>query len=102
MHPQIEVAHLAGAGHQLHCCHTRQQSCLQHSHLPGQTTDTPSAALCRRLLLLIRGIFGFGAIGNYLFAVTLLPLHEALVLTFTAPLWASILGPFLIKEVPQK
>ncbi|KAK9812242.1 hypothetical protein WJX73_006670 [Symbiochloris irregularis] len=56
----------------------------------------------RRWLLLVRGIFGFGAIVNYLFAVMYLPLHEALVLTFTAPVWASILGPFLIKETPQK
>lgn len=59
-------------------------------------------ASCRRLLLLVRGIFGFGAIGNYFWAVTLLPLNEAMVLSFTAPVWASLLGPFLIKEVPQK
>lgn len=56
----------------------------------------------RRGLLLVRGIFGFGAIGNYFFAVSLLPLNDALVLTFTAPIWASILGPFFIKETPQK
>lgn len=53
-------------------------------------------------MLLVRGIFGFGAIGNYFFAIQLLPLNEALVLTFTSPVWASILGPFLIKEAPQK
>ena len=59
--------------------------------------------LCRRLFLLVRGIFGFGAIGNYLFAVTLLPLNDTLVLTFTAPIWASILGPFIIvKESASK
>jgi drug/metabolite transporter (DMT)-like permease len=56
----------------------------------------------RRGLLVIRGIFGFGAIGNYLFAVMLLPLNDTLVLTFTAPIWAAILGPFLIKEKPTK
>ncbi|KAK9904222.1 hypothetical protein WJX75_007139 [Coccomyxa subellipsoidea] len=56
----------------------------------------------RRGLLLIRGIFGFGAIGNYLFAVSLLPLNDTLVLTFTAPIWAAVLGPFLIKEKPTK
>ena len=59
--------------------------------------------LHRRLFLLVRGIFGFGAIGNYLFAVTLLPLNDTLVLTFTAPIWASILGPFIIvKESASK
>ena len=60
-------------------------------------------ACCRRLFLLVRGIFGFGAIGNYLFAVTLLPLNDTLVLTFTAPIWASVLGPFIIvKEAASK
>ena len=60
-------------------------------------------ACCRRLFLLVRGIFGFGAIGNYLFAVTLLPLNDTLVLTFTAPIWASVLGPFIIvKESASK
>ena len=56
----------------------------------------------RRGLLLVRGIFGFGAIGNYLFAVSLLPLNDTLVLTFTAPIWAAVLGPCLIKENPSK
>ena len=51
----------------------------------------------------MRGIFGFGAIGNYLFAVTMLPLNDTLVLTFTAPIWASVLGPFIIvKESASK
>ena len=59
--------------------------------------------ICRRLFLLVRGIFGFGAIGNYLFAVTMLPLNDTLVLTFTAPIWASVLGPFIIvKESASK
>lgn len=58
--------------------------------------------LCRRGLLLVRGVFGFGAIGNYLFAVSLLPLNDTLVLTFTAPIWAAVLGPCLIKEKPTK
>ena len=57
---------------------------------------------CRRGLLLVRGVFGFGAIGNYLWAVTLLPLNDTLVLTFTAPIWAAVLGPFLIKEKASK
>ena len=57
---------------------------------------------CRRGLLLVRGVFGFGAIGNYLWAVTLLPLNDTLVLTFTAPIWAAVLGPYLIKERASK
>ena len=60
------------------------------------------SGLGRRGLLLVRGVFGFGAIGNYLWAVTLLPLNDTLVLTFTAPIWAAVLGPFLIKEKASK
>lgn len=58
--------------------------------------------LRRRWLLLIRGLFGFGAIGNYFFAVALLPLNDALVISFSAPIWASILGPFFLKEKSSK
>ena len=66
----------------------------------GRSTGLCGA--CRRGLLLVRGIFGFGAIGNYLWAVTLLPLNDTLVLTFTAPIWAAVLGPFLINEQASK
>ncbi|KAK9829224.1 hypothetical protein WJX72_004585 [[Myrmecia] bisecta] len=56
----------------------------------------------RRGLLMIRGLFGFGAIGCYFWAVTLLPLNDCMVLTFLAPLWVAALGPFLIHEKPSK
>ncbi len=73
-------------------------SCISVTHSRRKNI----CVVCRRGLLLIRGIFGFGAIGNYLFAVSLLPLNDTLVLTFTAPIWAAILGPFLINEKPTK
>ena len=50
----------------------------------------------------MRGIFGFGAIGNYFFAVSLLPLNDALVLSFSAPIWASVLGPYFLGEQSTK
>jgi drug/metabolite transporter (DMT)-like permease len=56
----------------------------------------------RRGLLAVRGIFGFGAIGCYLWAIQMLPLADAMVLTFLAPLWVSLLGPVFIKETPSK
>jgi drug/metabolite transporter (DMT)-like permease len=87
------------------------------------------AAGRRRRLLTIRGIFGFGAIMNCarparrpfvparllppraltaalraadLVAVIMLPLNDAMVLTFTAPIWAAVLSPFVIKEQPSR
>ena len=35
-------------------------------------------------------------------AVILLPLNDAMVLTFTAPIWAAVLSPFIIKEQPSR
>lgn len=57
---------------------------------------------CRRGLLAIRGCFGFGAIGCYFFAVTLLPLNDAMVITFLAPLVVALASPVVIKESPPK
>ena len=57
---------------------------------------------CRRGLLAIRGLFGFGAIGCYFWAIQLLPIQDAMVLTFLAPLWVALLGPIFIKEKPSK
>ncbi|KAK9837654.1 hypothetical protein WJX74_002242 [Apatococcus lobatus] len=57
----------------------------------------------RRGLLLVRGLFGFGAICSYFWAVQYLPLNDAMVLTYTSPIWVAVLGPFLIiKETPSK
>eukprot|EP00884_Botryococcus_braunii_P009322 jgi/Botrbrau1/18391/Bobra.152_1s0003.1 len=47
-------------------------------------------------------MFGFGAIGGFLWAVSLLPLNDAQVLSFTAPIWAALLSPLLIGEHPKK
>lgn len=58
---------------------------------------------CRRGLLLVRGLFGFGAICSYFWAVQYLPLNDAMVITYTSPIWVAVLGPFLIiKETPSK
>lgn len=56
----------------------------------------------RRGLLAVRGVFGFGAIGCYFFAVTMLPLNDAMVLTFLSPLVVALLSPVLINEHPPR
>lgn len=56
----------------------------------------------RRGLLAVRGMFGFGAIGCYFFAVTMLPLNDAMVLTFLSPLVVALLSPVAINEHPPK
>lgn len=56
----------------------------------------------RRGLLAVRGIFGFGAIGCYFWAIQLLPIQDAMVLTFLAPLWVALLGPIFINETPSR
>lgn len=55
----------------------------------------------RRKLLALRGALGFGAIGCYFFAINHLPLNDAMVLTFLAPLFVALLSPLLLKEKPS-
>ena len=66
------------------------------------STGSLKVPLCRRKLLAIRGLFGFGAIGCYFFAVTKLPLNDTMVLTFLAPLVVALASPVVIKENPPK
>ncbi|MFH1379240.1 MAG: DMT family transporter [bacterium] len=49
-------------------------------------------------LLLMRGFFGFCAIGCYFFAVTKLPLADATLLSYTAPIFTAVLSVFFLKE----
>jgi EamA-like transporter family len=56
----------------------------------------------RRKLLTLRGFLGFGGNGGYFWTVTLLPLNDAVVLTFLAPAWVAILSPLLLRERPGK
>lgn len=63
-----------------------------------QSVDHPH----RRKLLTLRGFLGFGGNGGYFWTVTLLPLNDAVVLTFLAPAWVAILSPLLLRERPGK
>lgn len=66
-------------------------------------TRNPKVILpSRRKLLTLRGFLGFGGNGGYFWTVTLLPLNDAVVLTFLAPAWVAILSPLLLRERPGK
>ncbi|KAK9828954.1 hypothetical protein WJX72_003023 [[Myrmecia] bisecta] len=49
-------------------------------------------------MLFLRGLFGFGSISCLYWVVDLLPLSDAMVLTFLAPLIVACLGPMVLKE----
>lgn len=49
-------------------------------------------------LLILRGLFGFGAMILFFYTVTVIPLGEAITLNKTSPLFVSVLAFFLLKE----
>jgi len=51
-----------------------------------------------RRVLFWRGLFGFGALSCYFFALTRLPIAEATVIQFTSPIWTSALAAVVLKE----
>ena len=51
---------------------------------------------------MLRGFLGFGGNGGYFWTVTLLPLNDAIVLTFLAPMWVAVLSPLLLRERPGR
>jgi len=52
----------------------------------------------RRRLLLLRGLFGFGALSGYFYAISALPLADATVLQFTNPIWTALLASVVLRE----
>jgi len=53
-------------------------------------------------LLVLRGLLGSAAVISLFFAAVILPLAEALVLTFVMPLWGSLFGWLFLGEPLQK
>jgi drug/metabolite transporter (DMT)-like permease len=77
--------HARSAPHALcYCC--RQQP----------TTCNP----CRRGLLCLRGLCGFGNVTTLFYAVKLLPLADATVFTFLPPVYVATLSQWLLHEDP--
>lgn len=54
--------------------------------------------LCRRGLLCCRGLFGFASVSCLFFAIQQLPLADATVFTFLAPVYVSTVSEWLLKE----
>lgn len=52
----------------------------------------------RRLLLLVRGMLGFGAVSCLYWAVQYLPLGDTAVLTFLAPVFVAAAAPLVLGE----
>lgn len=54
--------------------------------------------LCRRWLLLLRGLLGLGAISTLYYAVQLLPLADVATITFLAPVLVAVAAPLALGE----
>ncbi len=52
----------------------------------------------RKKLLVLRGLFGFGGLSCYFYAVTHLPLADATVLHFTNPVLTAIAAALILRE----
>jgi len=61
----------------------------------------PRATLCtdRPVMHALRSIFGLTAMCTWFYAVTIMPLAEAVTLSFTTPLFATVLAAFVLREV---
>lgn len=55
----------------------------------------------RTMLLWLRGTLGFGSVSSIYWAVALLPLGDATLLSFLAPLFVAVSAPMLLGEVPS-
>lgn len=49
-------------------------------------------------LLILRGVFGFGALTCFFYALTRLPIAEATIIQFTSPIWTALLAALLLGE----
>jgi len=55
-----------------------------------------------RLLLVLRGLFGFIALSSFFYSVTHLPLAEATVIQFTNPVFTALFAAFFLGEKASK
>lgn len=57
---------------------------------------------CRKLLLLIRGIFGFLTVTSVYWSVHVMPLQDATVLLFLSPCLVALASPFILGQQVNK
>ncbi len=70
------------------CCVAAQST----SRRPHPATSLAALLPCRELLLLLRGLLGFGAVSTYYWAVQYLALADVAVLMFLAPVFVAGAG----------
>ena len=51
-----------------------------------------------RLLLFLRGFFGFMGLSAFFFTLTHIPIADSVVIQYTSPLFTALLAPLLLKE----
>ena len=54
------------------------------------------------MLLVVRGLLGFLSISGIYWSLKLLPLSDATVLQFIAPIFVSVLAPLILHENPSR
>lgn len=52
----------------------------------------------RKALLALRGLLGFGALACFYFSIVHLPLADATIIQYTNPVFAALLGAWLLRE----
>jgi len=52
----------------------------------------------RKGLLVLRGLFGFAAVGCFYYAITHIPLADATVIQYTNPVWTALLAAAVLDE----
>ena len=66
--------------------------------LPTLALPVPPTLLCRRGLLLVRGVVGFFGVSCYYWAVQLLPMTDVAALSFLAPVLVAAAAPLVLGE----
>ncbi len=57
---------------------------------------------CRKLLLLVRGVFGFLTVTSVYWSVHIMPLQDAAVLLFLSPCLVALASPFILGQRVNK
>lgn len=61
-----------------------------------------STTACRKLLLLVRGVFGFLTVTSVYWSVHIMPLQDAAVLLFLSPCLVALASPFILGQKVNK
>mmetsp|Transcript_4313 Transcript_4313/g.11646 ORF Transcript_4313/g.11646 Transcript_4313/m.11646 type:complete len:389 (-) Transcript_4313:224-1390(-) len=71
-------------------CGTATMLRVGHQDLWGKPSDRP--------ILIARGVAGFGFMGTFYYAIKVLPLSDAVVITYTSPVITGVAAAVLLRE----